>query len=75
MEVVLQWWEALIYVCVILLLGFLIGHYLGRRMNEEVGTSYWRTAYFNLRDYQRELDRAEEEIYQDALNKKIAEGK
>ena len=61
MEIVILWWEALIYVWVILLLGFLAGHYAGRKLKEEAGTSYWRTAYFNLKDYQRELDRIERE--------------
>ena len=42
--------------------GFLLGRFWKRRKQEGKGEAFWRTAYFNLQDYSRELERIEKEI-------------
>ena len=55
-------WDLIIILWLGIMIGWLFGYWAGRRMTEESGTSFWRTSYMNLRDYQRELDRAGKEL-------------
>ena len=54
--------ETIFTIFVGILCGFLLGRFWKRRQNEGRGEAFWRQAYFNLSDYQRELERIEKEI-------------